>query len=282
MTTPKIPIKIKNYLVEKFDLVTNRYPNIIKVMIAEPPTTKDYNPSSYIGWISRKGGFIFPWSIDETGDLHGPQPYPYDKFDEYNESQLTKYTIIHTFDVDELRKILFNKKRSKKTMKENKTELTMTAVTNENANVTNAPAETPAPVIAQTPTETPATPALPVGGHTVNTVADFLAMVHAKPEGLSVGKMKVSLDEVKSRLGGKINIMAVEKTANEGRNFYLVQITENSYMYSFKMMTTIISKWEDACGGIDNLNQMLAKANIVGVITDAEYNGKKYSKFDVE
>lgn len=275
MGIPKLPTKTKTFLLDYLDPVTQFYPQIVRVAIVNEPDSKyKATPIKYVGWITNKGNFLFAYGVDPNGKLHGYPPQPMEKFDEYIEFH--KYDVVGIYDVKELKNLISKTKTKNQKAKENKIML-------ENTNVTATEATT------IVPTATPATPAtpaetasVPAGATPIDNVADFLKMVHNKHTGLADGKIKVTLDEIKNRLGGKIKLMQLEKTANEGRNFYIVKIDEGAYMYSFKMMTTILQKWEDACGGLDNLNKMLEQANIIGIITDGEYNGKRYSKFDIE
>lgn len=116
----------------------------------------------------------------------------------------------------------------------------------------------------------------------ITNVADFLKMVHAtKTNGISDGRIKLSLDEVMERLGGVITIQKIEQCTNEGRNFYVVQLSEQTYMFSFKMMTTIIARWVGACGSVDGLNKMLEQTEIKMKCSKSEYMGKTYTKCEV-
>lgn len=162
-----------------------------------------------------------------------------------------------------------------------------------NAVVTNEVVNTPAtinevadaPVIPTTEyvnTDSVAPSMVATASEPITSVADFLAMVHgSKTTGIADGRIKLSLDEVMERLGGTITVQKIEQCAHEGRNFYVVQLSEQTYMYSFKMMTTIIAKWVQACGGVENLNNMLAQTEIKMKLSKSEYMGKTYTRCDV-
>ena len=178
--------------------------------------------------------------------------------------------------IQELQKLLNEKTEEKKTMEKMNETVVAPATINEVAD---------APVIPTTEyvnTDSVAPSMVATASEPITSVADFLAMVHSsKTTGIADGRIKLSLDEVMERLGGTITVQKIEQCANEGRNFFVVQLSEQTYMYSFKMLTTIIAKWVQACGGVDGLNKMLEQTEIKMKLSKSEYMGKTYTRCDV-